>query len=76
MGIQVRVGYDPHPKAPKFQVFCKAKNYCAIINSAFFYNRNIEEINNWLQTFELSKALADYANRTIIINIEGNMTNG
>ncbi len=72
----IRVGYDYHRMDPKFEVFCKAENYCAIINSAFFYNRNTEEINDWLQTFGLSKALADHANRTIIINPEGNMTNG
>ena len=72
----IRIGYDYDRMAPKFQVFSKAEKYCAIINRAFFYNRNTEEINDWLQTYELSKTLADRANRTIIINPKGNMTNG
>ena len=72
----IRVGYDYDRMAPKFQVFSKAENYCTIINRAFFYHRNTKEINDWLQTYELSKALADRANRTIIINPKGNMTNG
>ena len=72
----IRVGYDYDRMAPKFQVFCRAEDYCTIINRAFFYNRKTEEINAWLQTSELSKALADPTYRTIIINPEGEVTNG
>ena len=70
----IRVGFDRNRMAPKFQVFGMAKNYCTIINRAFFHNRETAEINAWLHTFELTKKLADHANRTVLINPEGSMT--
>ena len=70
----IRVGYDFERMDPKFMVFSKAENYCAIINKSFINDHGKEEINAWLHNFELPQKLSDYANRSIIINHSGNFT--
>ena len=70
----IRVGYDFKRMAPKFTVFSKAENYCAIINKSFIDGHAKEELNDWLDNFELPQKLSGFANRSIIVNPEGNFT--